>query len=87
MREHRFHHISSAVVSAKPDAMERVMAEIAAMPETEIRAHGQGRIVIVMEGASAGELGARLAALAGIEGVIAANMVFEHIDELEDVEP
>jgi periplasmic nitrate reductase NapD len=84
--QRRFHHISSAVVSVKPAAAARVMAQIAAMPETEIRAHHTGRVVIVLEGTSAGDLGARLAALADIEGVISANMVFEHIEELEAVE-
>jgi periplasmic nitrate reductase NapD len=85
--QRRFHHVSSAVVSVKPAAAARVMAEIAAMQETEMRAHGAGRIVVVMEAGSAAELGARLAALATLEGVISANMVFEHIEELEAVEP
>jgi periplasmic nitrate reductase NapD len=84
--QRRFHHVSSAVVSVLPPAAERVMAQIAAIPETEIRAHDAGRIVVVMEGASTRELGSRLTALAALDGVIAANMVFEHIEELEAVE-
>jgi periplasmic nitrate reductase NapD len=36
-----------------------------------------------MEGGSTGELGERLTAIGRLDGVIAANMVFEHIEELE----
>ena len=56
---------------------------IAALDGTEIRAREGGRLVIVMEGSTAGELGGRLAEIAGFPGVIAANMVFEHIEEGE----
>ena len=82
----RFHHISSAVVAVVPGRMSAVLDAIARMDGIEIRANDNNRIVVVMEGSSAGELGARLTALGGLDGVVAANMVFEHIEELEDCE-
>jgi nitrate reductase NapD len=83
----RFHHISSAVVMARPERAEAVSAAIAAMDGVEIHAREAGRIVVVIEGASAGELGDRLTEIASVEGVVAANMVFEHIEELEGIAP
>jgi nitrate reductase NapD len=83
----RFHHISSAVVSVWPGSAPAVMKAIAAMDRTEIPAHEGGRIVVVMEGGSAGELGDRLTAIACLDGVISANLVFEHIEELEVTKP
>ena len=38
-------------------------------------------IVIVLEGPDSGALGARLAEISGWDGVLSANMVYEHIDE------
>ena len=45
-----------------------------------------GRIVVVIEGSSGGELGDLLTAIGNLDGVIAANMVFEHIEELRGTE-
>lgn len=83
----RFHHISSAVVMCRPEQAETVSAALAIMEGVEIHGRQAGRIVVVLEGASAGELGGRLTEIAAIEGVIAANMVFEHIEELEGSAP
>lgn len=83
----RYHHISSAVVTVMPGRMEEVLAMIARLDGPEIRAHDGNRIVVVIEGASAGELGGLLTTIGGLAGVIAANMVFEHIEELEGTEP
>lgn len=83
----RYHHISSAVVTVMPGHMDDVLAAIGRMDGPEIRAHDGHRIVVVIEGASAGELGGLLTTIGGLTGVIAANMVFEHIEELEGTEP
>ncbi|QDY99885.1 glutamate synthase [Nitratireductor mangrovi] len=81
------YHVSSAVVSARQEVVAEVMTAIAALPNTEIAAHEAGRIVVVMEGRSTGELGDRLTAIALLDGVIAANMVFEHAEEVEAAIP
>ena len=82
----RFHHISSAVISALPAKVEAVLARIAELPETEIHRVENGKIVIVLEGASTGILGDRLAAISLIEGVLSANMVFEQIEYLDTID-
>jgi len=76
-------HISSAVVTAFPEASTAVAARILALPDTEIYAIENGKIVVVMEGATTGEIGGRLAEIALMEGVLTANLVFEQIDTLE----
>lgn len=77
------HHISSAVVAAMPDREEELIARLAAMPRVEVHGYGKGRIVIVIEGSSTGEMGDRLVEIGRLDGVIAANLVFEHIEKLE----
>lgn len=83
----RYHHISSAVISVIPGRMDFVLESVARVQGVEIRGHGNNRIVVVMEGESAGELGSVLTTLGALEGVVAANMVFEHIEELEGTQP
>ncbi|MDU0341884.1 chaperone NapD [Bosea rubneri] len=78
-------HISSAVVSAFPERCDEVVRQINAVPLTEVHRVEGGKIVIVMEGASTGEIGARLAEIGLMDGVLSANMVFEQIAELDDI--
>jgi len=70
-----------------PGNEEALAAILADMPSVEVHGQGNGRIVVVIEGGSTGELGERLTAIGRLDGVIAANMVFEHIEELEVEEP
>jgi nitrate reductase NapD len=81
MAETRFHCISSAVVIVKQDRIDAIGNEIARFAGCEVVAAENARLVIVMEGASAGELGGMLASINDLDGVVAANMVFEHIEE------
>ena len=83
----RRHHISSAVVSVLPGRSLEIVAAIEAMAGAEVPVHEGGRIVVVLEGSSTGELGARLTEIGALDGVITANMVFEQIEELEAVLP
>ena len=53
-------HVSSAIVSVRPDLAEAVVRRIEAMAGTEIRGRNDRSIVVVMEGRSVGELGDRL---------------------------
>ena len=77
MPEHQPWHVSSAVVSFRPEMAAAVMTKIEAMDGIEIRGRSESRIVVVMEGRTPGELGDRLVAIGGLDGVVAANMVFE----------
>ena len=73
-------HISSAVVTAFPDQSKDVIARLMAIPDTEVHFSQNGKIVIVLVGGSTGEIGGRLASIAMMDGVISANLVFEHVD-------
>ncbi len=84
--EPRYHYISSAVVAVMPGHIAEVAQAIRGMGGPEIRACGNGRIVVVIEGSSGGELGELLTAIGKLDGVIAANMVFEHVEELRGAE-
>ena len=49
-------HVSSAVVSVRPDMAGTVIERIEAMDRTEIRGQSESRLVVVMEGRTVGEL-------------------------------
>jgi len=78
-------HISSAVVSVLPAHRENVIRLLSNMDGVEVHHQSQFKIVIVLEGADSGVLGARLAEIASIEGVLSANMVFEQVERLADL--
>ncbi|MFY0736393.1 chaperone NapD [Aurantimonas sp. NFXS3] len=70
--------ISSAVVSALPDKADFVRAAICGMEGAEIAAQEKGKLVVLLEGSSSRFVGNRLTEIATLDGVISANMVFEH---------
>ena len=74
------YHISSAVVATLPARTDDVLAEIAKMENVEIHAQAGGKIVIVIEGTSTGMMGDCLSRISLLDGVISANMVFEHVE-------
>jgi nitrate reductase NapD len=69
--------ISSAVVHAFPERAQAVARALAGLPGTEVHAVSGAKIVIVLEGWASGEIGARLAEIALMDGVLAANLVYE----------
>lgn len=79
------HHISSAVVVTHPSRREEIGRRIAAMPGVEVHASEGSRLVVTIEGPTSGMLGETLIGISTLDGVISANMVFEHIDEPEDI--
>jgi periplasmic nitrate reductase NapD len=78
------HHISSAVVTAFPERCAELAQLINALPGTEVHHVENGKIVVVLEGADSNIIGGRLAAIALMDGVISANLVFEQIENLDD---
>ena len=81
----RRHHISSAIVVTHPGRAEAVASTLAEIDNVEVHASQHGKIVIVIEGRSAGELGETLVGISAMDGVIAAHMVFEQVlDEQEE---
>lgn len=77
------HFISSAVVLALPERCKVVAARLADMNGVEVHAHGESRIVITIEGSTSGVLGEILTTISLMDGVLAANMVFEHAEPEE----
>ncbi|NVP58570.1 chaperone NapD [Mycoplana rhizolycopersici] len=77
-------HVSSAVILTSPATAGGVLEALAEVPNVEVHAAEQGKIIIVIEGRSSGEMGATLAAISGLPDVMAANMVFEHAESLEE---
>ena len=77
------YYISSAVIVAKPQVQDAVKETLAAMPNVEVFAAQDGKIVVVIEGRTSGELGATLSGISALAGVMAANMVFEHAENEE----
>ncbi|MCG5485121.1 MAG: chaperone NapD [Sinorhizobium meliloti] len=74
------YHISSAIIVTMPNMQERVVDSLAEMSNVEVYAKEAGKIVVVIEGTSTGMLGESLSRIAVLEGVVAANMVFEHVE-------
>ena len=72
-------HISSAVVAVLPARCGEVIERLERLRGTEIHRVENGKIAIVLEGRDSGEIGARLAAIALFDGVVAANLVSEHL--------
>lgn len=77
------HHISSAVVVAFPERRHELSKRLAEIAGVEVHAGEGSRIVVTIEGSSSGMLGETLVRISAMDGVISANMVFEHIDEGE----
>ena len=77
------HHISSAVVMALPARCEEIRDQLQNMPGVEIHAGEGSRLVITIEGATSGVLGETLTRISMLDGVISANMVFEHFEAQE----
>lgn len=71
-------HISSAVVATVPGREAEVLAALSGLEGVEVHASRRSRIVVTIEGRSTGDLGDRLTAISVMDGVVAANMVFEH---------
>lgn len=77
------HHISSAVVLAHPERRAELSRRLAGMRGVEVHASEGSRVVITIEGPTSGMLGETLTAISAMDGVLAANMVFEHAEDLE----
>jgi periplasmic nitrate reductase NapD len=78
------YHVSSAVVLVTPAKRQMVRTALGDVGGVEIVAEDASHLVVVIEGGSTGELGAKLTSIALMEGVLAANMVFEQAERLHN---
>ncbi|MBP1883842.1 chaperone NapD [Sinorhizobium mexicanum] len=79
------YHVSSAVIVAVPAMEDEVLAMLSQMSNVEVYGHQGGKIVVVIEGTSTGMLGECLSQISMLEGVVAANIVFEHVEKEETI--
>ncbi len=77
----RSHHISSAVVSVLPEHQEHVRRQILSMADVEIHHEARSKMVLVLEGPDSGAIGSKLIEITSLDGVLAANLVFEHVEQ------
>lgn len=74
------HCVSSAVVTLLPGREQEVLARLGAMEGVEIGARQGAKLVVLLEGPGSGAVGALLVQIAVMDGVVSANMVFEHVE-------
>jgi nitrate reductase NapD len=74
-------HISSLVVHCRPVQAGPVAARIGAMPGMEVVAGlAEGKLVVVLETSTEGEILDRLDAVQRLDGVLAATLVFHQFE-------
>ena len=78
-------HVSSLVVHSRPWQAAAVAARMREMPGVEIRGGIEvGKLVVTLETASEAEVVERLNAVQAIDGVLAATLVFHHVEPFQE---
>lgn len=77
-------HVSSAVVTVAEGAWQEVRRLAEALDGVEVHGGDDTRLIVTIEGTSTGQLGDKLTEINLMDGVLAANMVFEHAEEPEE---
>jgi periplasmic nitrate reductase NapD len=72
-------------VMTRPEHVEQVALRLGELDDVEVHGSGAGKIVIVIEGPTAGHLGDILLGISAMDDVLAAHMVFEQAIEEEEV--
>lgn len=75
-------HVSSLVVRARPERMAEIVAAIARLPGAEVPAAEGGRIVVTLETTGEQDVLAAIQKIGGWPGVLAATLVFHHVERL-----
>jgi nitrate reductase NapD len=79
------HHISSAVVMTRLECTGSVASRLDLLNGVEVHGSALGKIVVVIEGPTAGYLGETLIRISAMDDVLAAHMVFEQAIDEEEV--
>jgi len=78
-------NISGVIVHSRPEKISGVRERLAALPGVEIHAvDNDGRMVVTVEEANDRRMADTVNSLQDLDGVIAASMVYHHIEDLED---
>jgi periplasmic nitrate reductase NapD len=73
-------HIAGLIVHARPDCAAAVAAALAQLPDTEVRAEAEGRLVVVCEGASGAEILALIERMRDLPGVLNVALAYQHAE-------
>jgi nitrate reductase NapAB chaperone NapD len=77
-------HIASCVAYTRPETTAAVKRAIERAGIAEVPRHdGNGRLVLLIERASAGEVMDVIEAVRALEGVIAVHLAYQHAEDLE----
>lgn len=75
------HHISSAIIHARPEAAAELCRRIPAlMPGLEVPAAEGGKLVVTLETDSESEIVDRLNAISLMDGVLSVSLVYHHFE-------
>lgn len=74
-------HVASVIVRTRAEIASAFAQKIAAMPDTEVHAVQDGKIIVVMEAASERELADRIEDLRHDPWVLFVNLVFHQVDD------
>ncbi len=83
--EGRLIHISSAVVTCRHDALDRVRQAIGGIDLAEVMHAEAGKLVVVIEGATRRVIADCLARISLLEGVMAAALVYEQAEPADSL--
>lgn len=78
-------HVAGLVVHARPESIDAVTAAIERLPRTVVHAvNPQGRLAVVLDADDAAGIAERHLAIGCLHGVMAASLVYEHHEELDE---
>lgn len=79
-------NISGILVHAMPAKYEKVKEDLLALPDVEIPVENEdGRMVVIIDEPGDQPSGESLMKIQGIDGVLTANLVYQHIEEDENL--
>lgn len=79
-------HIAGLVVQARPGDAQAVAAALSRLPGTELRAAEGGRLVVVCEGGSGGEILDLIARMRDLPGVLNVALAYQHAESAAAME-
>lgn len=80
-------HITSCVAYARPEAVEGVVRAIHATGLAEVPRHDErGRLVVLIERGSTGEILDVIDAIRALDGVLAVHMAYQHVESESELQ-
>jgi nitrate reductase NapD len=81
------HHVSSLVVHGHPDRIPSIVDGLASIEGVEIHGGGNsGKLIVTLETGTEDEIVERTNAIRLLDGVLAATLVFHHVEQVSERE-